>query len=136
MPLLKKDTWFWSAFNMKCPKCRKGDLFNTPTFSFQKPFEMPKRCSCCKQKYFLEPGFYYGAMFISYIMTGWFCLFVIGFLMMVLGLSVWSAFAWLIAICAILFVWIFRFSRSLWIHIRVKYSPKTAATVEEECNSK
>lgn len=110
-----------SIFNMTCPNCRKGDLFYTNTFSFQKSFDMPNRCPNCNQKYMLEPGFYYGAMFISYIITGFFCLAVIGICMLIFGLSVWTSFALLIFICAILFVWFFRISRSIWIHMRVPF---------------
>ncbi len=121
----KKTKGLWaSILGMKCPRCRLGDLFETPTFSFQKSFEMPSRCPHCRQKYVLEPGFYYGAMFISYILSGWFCLGLIGLFMLVLGWSVWTSFGVLLIICAILFVWFFRISRSLYIHIWVKYNPK------------
>jgi len=119
-----KELGLWSSiFNMKCPRCRVGDLFETQTFSFQKSFDMPSRCPHCEQKYVLEPGFYYGAMFISYIITGWFCLFLLGLLMIIFKINVWTSFTILIIILAILFVWFFRISRSLWIHMRVKYKP-------------
>lgn len=113
-----------SILDMTCPKCRTGRLFETTTFSFQKPFEMYNRCPHCNQKYMLEPGFYFGAMFVSYTITGLFCLIVIGLSMLVFGLNVWTSFALLILICIILFVWFFRISRSIWIHGWVKYNPK------------
>lgn len=120
-----KEKGLWaSIFGMTCPSCRTGDLFETTTFSYQKSFDMHKRCPHCNQKYMLEPGFYYGAMFISYIITGWFCLGVLGICMLGFKMSVWSAFALLLLICAILFVWFFRISRSIWIHMRVPYNPK------------
>ncbi len=106
---------------MKCPKCQEGDLFETGSFAFRKPFEMPEHCPNCGQPYFLEPGFYYGAMFISYILTGWFCLFFVGFLMLVAGLSWQTSFVLLLLTLGILFVWIFRFARSIWISLNVKY---------------
>lgn len=114
-----------SILDMTCPRCRKGDLFYTPTFSFQKSFDMPKKCDHCAQRYVLEPGFYYGAMFISYIITAFFCLITLGIFMLLLKINVWKSFGILIFICAILFVWFFRISRSIWIHMRVKYNPKT-----------
>ena len=113
-----------SVFDMTCPKCRTGGLFETPTFSFQKPFEMLNRCPHCNQKYMLEPGFYFGAMFISYGITGWLCLAIVGGCMLVFGMNVWTSFGLLILICAILYVWFFRISRSIWIHGWVKYDPK------------
>ncbi|MEM6964990.1 MAG: DUF983 domain-containing protein [Bacteroidota bacterium] len=113
-----------SVFAMKCPRCREGDLFKTPTFSYQKPTEMPDNCPVCNQSYSPEPGFWYGAMFISYIWTAWACLFFVGGGIFLFGMSVNGAFALLIVVVAIFFFWIFRISRSMWIHIYVKYNPE------------
>ncbi len=106
---------------MKCPKCREGEMFETGSFSFKKPFDMHERCAKCGQKFFPTPGFYYGAMFISYIMTGWFSVLTM------LGLHWWAdmsfniAFLVLLAVIAVLFVWFFRIARVLWIYFNVKY---------------
>lgn len=130
MGLFKKGSWAWSMFNMKCPRCRQGDLFETPTFSFQKPFDMPKRCSCCGQHYMPAPGFYYGAMFLSYIFWGWTILIIALFFVFALGWSVGGGMAVVIAVSAIFFVWVFRISRSLWIHFMVKYDEEKAQIME------
>lgn len=119
----KETTLFSSIINLKCPKCREGDLFKTSTLSFQKSFDMPKNCPHCNQKYFLEPGFYYGAMFISYIFTGWFCIAFAVVVHWVFDYSLNVTFFWMILILAIFFVYIFRSARSLWIHVNVKYDP-------------
>jgi uncharacterized protein (DUF983 family) len=123
MGILKKGSKAYSIINMKCPKCHEGDLFETGSFSFQKSFDMPEKCPVCGQKYFLEPGFYYGAMFISYILTGWFCLLFVGGLMLGFGVGWEAAFLLLLIVMAILFVWFFRISRAIWININVKYNP-------------
>ncbi len=112
-----------SIFGMRCPRCREGKLFNTPTFSYQKPTEMPSHCPSCGQNYMPEPGFWYGAMFISYIWTAFACLFFVGFGIFALGMSINGAFIALVITCAIFFFWIFRISRSIWFHIYVKYDP-------------
>ena len=57
-----------STFKYKCPRCRKGELFTKP-FDISKPLDMPKRCEICDQKTEPEPGFYFGAMFLSYLLT-------------------------------------------------------------------
>ncbi len=128
MSLLCKGTKAYSIFKMKCPRCHEGDLFETNTFSFKKSFHMPEHCPVCKQPYFLEPGFYYGAMFISYIITGWFSLFLVGALIIFGDWIVEASFLLLIAIMALLFVWFFRLSRSIWININVKYQSKDASS--------
>ncbi len=112
-----------SIFGMKCPRCREGDLFETGSFSFDKPFEMKDRCDKCNQNFMPEPGFYFGAMFISYGIWAWFSvLFCLG-LVFLAGWTVNGAFALLIFISLIFLVWLFRISRSIWIHINVKYKP-------------
>lgn len=111
---------------MKCPRCHEGDLFETKTFSFKKPFVMPKECPVCHQNYLPEPGFYYGSMFISYIMMGFFCLAFVFVLYVMLGTSESTVYISLISVLAILFIWIFRVSRSIWIAVNVKYDPNAA----------
>jgi len=131
----KKKGVFKSVFDMTCPRCREGNLFLTPTFSYQKLTEMPEHCPVCGQNYLPEPGFYYGAMFISYIWTAWACLFFVGGGVWIFGMSINAAFALLIFIGAIFFFWIFRISRSMWIHIAIKYDPKAKARYQSKQNA-
>lgn len=84
---------------------------------------MNARCPVCDLDFFPEPGYYYGAMFISYIWTGWFCLLFMAIFYWKLDLSLNNAFALLVAFMAINFVYIFRISRLMWININVKYDP-------------
>ena len=127
MGIFKRGSKGYSIFNFKCPKCHVGEMFPTSTFSFSQPFTMHDRCPKCQQRYELEPGFYYGAMFISYILTGWFCLFFVGGCIWFLDMSINASFVALCIILAIFFVWIFRFSRALWINVHVKYDPNALA---------
>ena len=120
--MFKKGKKAYGIFNYKCPRCHEGNLFETSTFSFQKPFEMNKKCSECGMNFEPEPGYYWGAMFISYIIWGWACL-VMGFgLIWGLDFSVNGAFAIIILVSVIFFVWLFRISRSLWINLMNKYT--------------
>ncbi len=123
MAVFKKGTKVHSIFNFKCPRCQEGDLFLTPTFSYRKPFDMPDSCPVCGQNYMPEPGFYYGAMFVSYIFTAWFCIGFIALFHWVFGWSTMASFGLLIAVCAVFFVYIFRLARSIWIGLMVKYDP-------------
>ena len=108
-------------FGLKCPRCRVGDLFPTATFSFSKPFDMPRTCPECGLDYFPEPGYYYGAMFMSYIAFSFPCLGFVFLLHWVFKLSLGASMFWLCVVAAVGFVYIFRAARSLWIHMNVKY---------------
>jgi len=109
-----------SIWNYKCPRCRQGDLYVKP-FDISKPLNMNKSCSCCNQNFEPEPGYYFGAMFISYIWTAWTCLSIVGFCMLVFGWSVEQSFALLIFISALSYFFVLRMSRSMYIHLDVKY---------------
>ena len=121
MGLFKKGQKAYSVAKLKCPKCHEGELFPTSTFSFKQPFEMYERCPNCNENYAPEPGFYYGAMFISYIWTGFFSLSFVAFMIFVLKMSINMSFLALILFMASIFVWIFRVSRAMWINVVVHY---------------
>lgn len=111
-----------STVKYKCPRCRTGDLFTKP-FDISKPLDMPKRCFHCDLKTEPEPGFYFGAMFLSYLLTA-FPLLGLG-LGLAFGLN-WSingVIAAILFVAALFFIKVLRFSRSLWIHLMVKYEP-------------
>lgn len=84
---------------------------------------MKAQCEVCGLNFEPEPGYYYGAMFISYIFMGFFCLGFAAFFHWVVGLSINLSFLLLLGFCAIFFVYIFRLARAIWIHINVGYDP-------------
>ncbi|MBP7272970.1 MAG: DUF983 domain-containing protein [Saprospiraceae bacterium] len=116
-----KGTKLYGIWNLKCPRCHEGDLFPTATLSFKQPFDMNEECPKCGLNFFPEPGYYFGSMFISYIWTGMFSVLVVVLLHWVLGLSLDMSFLILVLLMALMFVWIFRVSRAIWINLLVKY---------------
>lgn len=129
MGLFRKGSKAYSIFGFKCPRCHEGELYDHKILEFKGSFEMPKECAVCQQNYMPAPGFYYGAMFISYAIMGWFCLGFIGFCIFVLDLSINASFAWLIFTYALMLVWIFRLSRAIWINVNVKYNPEISKKI-------
>lgn len=119
-----------SIWKYKCPRCRKGDLFTKP-FDISNPLNMNEKCKYCGQLTQPEPGYYFGAMFISYIWTGFLCLGIVGFCMLVLGWTVNQSFILLLILAALSFFFITRISRSIYIHLDVRYNPELAAKVGE-----
>jgi uncharacterized protein (DUF983 family) len=115
---------------MTCPKCRRSQLFKHP-FKVSDPLAMNKQCPVCGQKFEPEPGFYYGAMFISYIFLGFFSLGLTGLLVFYFHFSIELAFGILLTILALIFLWNLRFSRSIWIHSVIKFDPKTRQLAEK-----
>ena len=110
-------------FRMKCPRCRQGDLFIKP-FNFSKPLAMESHCQNCNLNYEPEPGYYFGAMFISYIWTGWLCLFIVGITIIFLGWTVTQSIALLVGMFVVTYFWILRVSRSMYIHFDIPFDKK------------
>lgn len=111
----------------KCAECHQGDMFPTGAFSFNKPFEMYERCPKCDADFYPEPGFYYGAMFISYIFSSFIILGMVMLLHWVLNQSLTASFGWLLLIVSLFFGWWFRFARAFWLNLIVGFQPNKAA---------
>jgi hypothetical protein len=59
----------YSIFFNKCPRCNKGKFWksNNPYYNlFFNGGENHNNCLNCDLKFEIEPGFFYGAMYISY----------------------------------------------------------------------
>lgn len=101
----------------KCPRCRDGNMFQFPLINFAKFSSMHQTCSQCHQKFEVEPGFFIGAMYISYAMS-------VG-LLLTTGLVLYYLFddpelwIYLIAVTSLVIVFlpfIFRYSRVLYLY--------------------
>jgi len=134
MSEIKKPSTTSSIFGLKCASCRRGDMFKTETMSFSKPFEMNPRCPKCDANLEPEPGFYFGAMFISYAITVWPILALMAIFRWGFGWSLYGSFGASLVLTMFLFVYIFRVSRAMYLHLMVRYKPSRAAKAAAEEN--
>jgi uncharacterized protein (DUF983 family) len=58
-----------AQFYGKCPRCRQGDIFKYPLTNIIRFSAMYDQCPHCGASFQPEPGFYFGAMFVSYALT-------------------------------------------------------------------
>jgi uncharacterized protein (DUF983 family) len=66
-----------NMFGNKCPNCNKGNIFEKGLLHFNFSFpKMHENCSNCGTKFEKEPGFFFGAMFVSYLLTLFACRFL------------------------------------------------------------
>jgi hypothetical protein len=116
-----------SILTLHCPKCRKGALFKSGQIS--KPgslFAMHSACPHCKQSFEPEPGFYFGAMFISYgINTALFIAAWVALLFIYPNYSLSLLLAILVAVVLLSLPFSFRLSRSIWLALFVRFDPST-----------
>ncbi len=118
-------------WNYKCPKCRQGDIFDKP-LDISKPVAMPKECKYCGLKTMPEPGFYYGGMFLSYIIGGWMALLPTLLLVFYFKWTVNQGMAFAIVLVIVTYLPLLRGSRSLWLHLMSKYDPEAEAKAKDK----
>lgn len=102
---------------LKCPRCHEGDLFHGKAYSSHM-IDMPQRCEKCKQPFFLEPGFYYGAMFVSYAINVAIVLILFVIIWAILGfkqLVFMKAAFTAMGATILLFPYTLRISRAIWL---------------------
>ena len=111
-----------AIMTMRCPKCREGKMFPEGTLYTSRFMKMNEQCTCCGQSFMPEPGYYFGAMFVSYGINTAF--FITVWLAMQLFMAEITLTAMIVALVAVIFGLLpvtFRLSRVLWIYILVKY---------------
>ncbi|WP_044172064.1 DUF983 domain-containing protein [Flectobacillus major] len=127
---LKLDTEcsrFRAIVEERCPQCRKAKMFQYPLWRVDKFDKMHNNCPVCNLRFEVEPGFWYGAMFVSY-----------GFsvlLLVILGVMIFYVFndppiiGYIVPITVVSLLAVpfnFRISRSVFIHLFgfIKYRPQ------------
>ena len=124
-----KPNLAWSIVTMKCPRCRKGPMFkNQNAWNLKKVLAMWPSCPECKQPFELEPGFYYGTGYVSYIISVLYLIFTFVLWKIFIGMSVDDNrfFWWMglsIGTLILLQPWLMRISRVIYIYFFVKYDP-------------
>ena len=64
--MIKKGTKLYSILKRKCPVCQEGDFFVSRTYDLKSSGKIHEKCPNCAEVYSKEPGFYQGAMYVSY----------------------------------------------------------------------
>ena len=117
-----KGSRLFSIFKMKCPRCHEGEFFISHPYDLKKAGDIHQNCSNCGLKYSKEPGFYYGAMYVSYALGDH--LFV----------TLWTSFnlffpaassgiqiATIISLTILLTPYLYALSKIIWANLFIKY---------------
>jgi hypothetical protein len=125
-----KGTKIYSILTMTCPRCQEGELFIKKSAYSKGMTEMHKRCPNCGEPFEREPGFYYGAAYVSYGLTValWIAVLVALIVFDAIGLISFSfmenPILYLsigIGLLLVLLPVLYRLSRAIWINFFVKY---------------
>lgn len=117
---------YQAIIESKCPKCRNGNMFAYSIGKISKFTHMNVHCSTCGLRFEVEPGFFTGAMYISYAINV--------AILIITGIFLWY-FNWnnlmifvttVVGITVFLLPFIFRYSRVVFLHLfgGVKFESK------------
>ena len=106
------------AVQNKCPKCHKGQVFNTKNLLSFRPAAMQENCPHCHHNFSKEPGFYWGAMYVSYGLAT-LEMAVVYAICMTLGANAVDVKNLVVSILVvlILFQFNFRMARLIWLYL-------------------
>lgn len=122
--MLGKGSKIYSILNFKCPRCHEGNLFSNSIYNLKQVGKMEGTCPNCKLKYAKEPGFFYGAAYVSYALTVGFAGAIYLLSILFLASLGWKVHLALIIIGLILlFPLAFALSRSIWLNMFFNYDP-------------
>lgn len=106
-----------AVLNGLCPKCRQGKVFEYPFYSIRHFDDMYEHCPHCGLRYEVEPGYFIGAMYVSYAISGGVAL-VVGFVLFYLAGDPggWTYTLVIAPLMVIIAPLNFRISRVVWLH--------------------
>ena len=123
---IKKGSRSFSITHLKCPRCQQGDLFSVSNpYNLRRVLDMPGRCPTCHQDFKIEPGFYSGALWISYPVI--LVLIVPSALILLFAFHFPILWALLLPFTLLLALQplIMRFCRAIWLNCFVSYDDAT-----------
>jgi uncharacterized protein (DUF983 family) len=107
--------------HQRCPRCRVGNIFRSSIFrGFPK---MHERCPVCDLKFDREPGYFLGAMYVSYGLGIVIVAIIAALLWYVTGWWITKDTIWAVVLFLPLAPTITLFARVLWIYLDQTIDP-------------
>ena len=120
---MKKGSKLYSILFLRCPRCQNSPLFQEDANN-KGILAMPSRCAACAQSFNLEPGFYWGSMYVGYLVSSFIILSAFAILFFGFSMDIEKAMGIAILFIILLFIPIFRYSRAIWINVFVHFDSK------------
>jgi uncharacterized protein (DUF983 family) len=133
---MKKGSKLYSILNFKCPQCHEGKFLVSTPYDLKNVGDVKEECDVCGLKYAKEPGFYYGAMYVSYALgvalfvTVWAsCNWFFD------NVSVWTQIGLVILFSILLGPYLFAVSKIIWANFFIHYDKNATVIRQTETNS-
>jgi uncharacterized protein (DUF983 family) len=111
-----------SIVRQRCPRCRVGNIF---AYSIFRGFpKMHERCPVCDLKFEREPGYFLGAMYVSYALALVIVALIAALLWSITGWWITKDTIWAVVLFLPLAPTISLFARVLWIYLDQTVDPE------------
>lgn len=135
--MFDKGSKLYSILHFKCPYCHEGEFFvSRNPYDLSKAGDLHKQCSVCKRKYEREPGFYYGAMYVSYALGVALCVSVyIAAIVLFPDAAIWTRIVAVLSALVVLGPLLYALSKVLWASMFMGYvgvEPTKKELLEQE----
>lgn len=119
-----------SVLGQSCPRCHRGDLFiNKNPYKIENWDRMHAHCSHCGLHYEMEPGFFQGAMYVSYALGVALSVAVV-IVNVLIGFNPLIYFVANTVVLILLAPFIFRWSRALYMNFFIGYDARLAKSAK------
>lgn len=126
-----KGSKLYSILNFKCPYCHEGQFFLAHPYNLRRAGDLLERCPACQRKYSLEPGFYFGAMYVSYAIT---VAVAVSIWVAILVLAPGMALHWQVGLIGVVLIlgapMFYALSKIMWANMFFGYKGPAAASEE------
>lgn len=119
---MKKGSKLYSISHMTCPQCNEGKFLVSHPYDLRHAGDVREYCDVCGLKYSKEPGFYYGAMYVSYALGV--ALFVTIWTSCNLffdNVGVWTQIGLVVFFSILLSPYLFALSKIIWANFFIHY---------------
>ncbi|MBP7184231.1 MAG: DUF983 domain-containing protein [Saprospiraceae bacterium] len=124
--MISKGSKLYSILYLKCPQCQEEDMFKynflkSIPYLLKGDYQMNQKCSKCGLTYEMEPGFWWGAMYMGYLMSSGALLITGAIAYIKFGLGVNETMLVVLLVACIGFLFNARIARAVWINLYVNY---------------
>lgn len=128
--MFTKGSRLYSIFNQKCPRCHEGNVFENKN-PFKKMTAVHSNCSHCGLRYEKEPGFFFGAMYVTYMFNIAFFVTCIVAYFVLLDQYISGLFLMIfyVVMTVILTPIYYRLSRMIWLNFFQSYEPEKQGSI-------
>lgn len=124
---------FYSSLFHKCPRCLEGEIYPDPNpYHLKETANMHAHCPKCNLNYIPEPGYFYGAMYVSYAFTVAIsvAVFIADYLFF-WDKGIFFFLVFLTVVLAVLAPYTFRTSRVIWMNFFNRYRPELRKQIRD-----